>query len=186
MIAHFYHALDNPKGRWIYAEHVALMSEAGFEPDLFDVTWVTPGEGFEDLTLNKARDWAKANPTGRVLYSHTKGAFHHSGQHLWRRVVEARLIGEWTLRLPELNEADVVCLHWLTPANSSSSHGILITKQFAAGTFFWARSEYLARLPELPVLTMETRHMAEAWIGHGDPPPVVKDLSPGFPSYPCY
>ena len=185
VIAHFYHALDSPKGHAIYDEHVALMAEAGFVTDLFDVTWVKPGEGWPDIALNKMQAWALgAEPGSKVLFSHTKGTFNPGGgQDRWRQEVEALLIGGWPERLAELDEADVVCLHWLTPAHSSSSHGIFITNEFAAGGFFWARAEYIARLPELPELTPETRDMGEAWIGYGDPPPVVKDLRPGFPYY---
>lgn len=185
MIAHFYHALDTPKGHEIYDEHVALMAEAKFVPDLFDVTWVKPGEGWPEITLNKLRSWAlSAEPGSKVMFSHTKGT--HSpgaGQDRWRNHVEDRLIGAWEVRLSELDTVDVVCLHWLSPADSLPSSGIVITNEFAAGGFFWARAKYIARLPELPELTLETRDMGEAWIGYGNPPPVVKDLRPGFPYY---
>jgi hypothetical protein len=182
-IAHFYHALDTEQGQRIYGEHKFLMDEAGFGPDLFEVTWVKPGEGFEDVTLRKLHAWAKgAEPDSKVLYGHTKGAFHPDPiQENWRRTMDSRLTGAWFPRLFELDAFDVVGLHWLDSGATNLQFGIVVVDPFFGGNFWWARADYLAVLPDLSVLAEETRFEAEGWVGKSNPR--VKDLSPGWPTY---
>jgi hypothetical protein len=174
VILHFYHALDTADGHRIYDEHLALMSETGFSPDMFEVNWVKPGDGFEELTLNRLR--AAAKPGDRILYSHTKGAFtRHPINENWRQAMDSRLIGPWRSRVCELDDYDLVGMHWLTPEEFGQRG---VKSPFFGGNFWWTRGEYILTLPEVPP---GDRYAAENWVGSGNP--VVKDLSPGWPTY---
>lgn len=137
--------------------------------------------GFEEITLRALRSWCKANPSGRVLYTHAKGAYN--AQILndnWRRGMEGRLISDWRDHVRALDELDLIGSHWLTPAVYAHRS---VTKPFFGGNFWWANASYIAGLPDLPRLTFSTRGLAEAWVGQDNP--AVKDLCPGWPTYPA-
>jgi hypothetical protein len=196
--AHFYHLYCGGDWRRIASEHVAALSEAGFDgpcvvtvlgPDRHEGFWwcmenwpdavLFPyqGDGFEQVTLGFLRDWARVQPEDRpVLYAHDKGSFHPSEQNdLWRREMTSGLLDEWQLNVEILQDSDAVGLHWLTP-EEFGWEGII--SPFFGGNFWWANAGYLA---SLPAPQEATRFQAEAWIGLGDPQ--VVDLAPGWPPY---
>jgi hypothetical protein len=193
-IAWFVHALDADIGRQIVREFEEVATEARF-PAEPRVTWAQPGQ-FEDLTLNRARAWALENPDGFVLYTHTKGAYHNSFyvvratgkaitpgfNDLWRMAMSDRLIGPWPSRIADLREHDAAGLFWIT---AESNPEFTIDPRFGphfGGNFWWARADYLARLPELPRLTKFTREQAEMWLGSGNPK--VRALTQGYEALP--
>jgi hypothetical protein len=174
-ILHYYHALDSVDGHRIYDEHCALMKEAAFEPDVFHVQWILPGQGFEAPTLQLLAE--EVRPEDKVLYCHTKGAYaRHPANEQWRQTMDSRLIGPWRSRIRELDDYDLVGLHWLTPEEFGYRG---VRSPFFGGNFWWARGDYLMTLPK--VIDTEDRFAAEGWIGLGSPR--VKDLSPGWPAY---
>lgn len=163
-VAWFLHALDVPRGHEIADELQAFAEEARF-PVKPLITWAQPGE-FEELTLNKIRKWSRANPGAAVLYCHTKGAYHvFDGTEQWRSCMADRLIGAWPPRLAELCAYDTTGVHYLT-REEFPDH---VVDPYYAGNFWWATSDYLAKLPKLPKLTEEARGQAEVWIGSGNP-----------------
>ena len=135
-------------------------------------------EGFEQVTLNALRDWLLTEPEPcAVMYAHTKGASTDLGgaNTRWRQEMTARLIGEWPVCLQLLERHDAVGCSW---KNKHEFPQLLSTFEGAgiyAGNFWWARSDYLRRLP---APGSADRHDAEAWIGQGDPD--VIDLLPGW------
>ena len=165
-VAWFLHALDVPRGHEIADELIQLAAEARF-PVLPRITWAKPGQ-FEELTLNKIREWSIENPGYAVLYCHTKGAYHvFSGTDQWRRCMADRLIGAWPPRLKELADHDTTGVHYFTEAEFGRE--IVGVANYYAGNFWWANSDYLATLSVLPELNAEDRGEAEVWIGRGNP-----------------
>lgn len=193
-IAWFCHAINTDRGHQIVDELRRSAEEAGFPVEPF-VTWVGLGEGFEDITLNKVRAWCQGNPGGLVLYTHDKGSWRDSfivdkdtgkavsrdGINLvWRGSMIDRLIGAWASRVEDLQTFDLAGLYWITPENEPG----WATYSYFAGNFWWARADYLAKLPPLPVLTAETRYEAESWPASGTP--LVKALSEGLKEFPLF
>lgn len=181
----FCHALDTERGHRIYAELRDAAKESNF---LGPVThWVAPNT-WEDSTLRILQGYCKDNPEDFVLYTHTKGAFRdeylvdkatgraapHSLNDLWRGSMIDRLIRAHSPRMRDLEENDICGMYWVEPPE--------VTRPYFAGNFWWARADYVARLPELPVLTVMSRHEAEKWVASGNPR--VKALSCGFDSIP--
>jgi hypothetical protein len=172
-VIHFYHLWKGGGWEAIAAEHHAALRAAEFTGEV-RVTEVE--SGWEDVTLNQVRTWAQtADPAEPVLYCHNKGAFTQSPvQDLWRRQMTGYLIGQWRDRVRELEHSDVAAWSWVNPSvhgYSSSMFTFSVTRPMAVGNFWWATAGYLSGLPELPVLTAETRHEAEFWLG-GDVPRV--------------
>lgn len=165
--AWFIHALDTDRGHEIVGEFERAAEEACY-PYPPDVTWVKPGEGFEDVTLRKVRSWCLGNPDWAVLYVHTKGAYHPWPQNdQWRERMTGELLGNWRAHVQALECHDTSGQFWRSPEDEP---GEVPWGPHYAGNFWWARSEYLARLPELPVLTGdEDRGLAETWISKGSP-----------------
>jgi len=142
------------------------------------ITWVAVGQ-WEDVTLRKAHVWSKQNPTGSVLYTHTKGAFHEwDTQAPWRKGMAERLMYPWMARLQDLTAYDTVGVWCVTPEEFPG----LADWPYYPGNFWWARASYMSQLTELPVLTEETRGKAEGWVTSGNP--VVHALQPGWPTFP--
>lgn len=174
--AWFLHALDTPRGHEIAAELQAFADDARFPVKPF-ITWAKPGQ-FEELTLNRAREWSLANPGANVFYCHTKGAYHvFPGTEAWREWLMDRLVGAWPPRVKELERYDTTGLHYMTTEEFGPE---IVQTPYYAGNFWWATTDYLSTLPELPELTDATRGLAEAWIGTGNPR--WKALATGWPN----
>jgi hypothetical protein len=175
-IAWFMHALDNQRGHEIADEMMKFAEAAGF-PVKPVITWAQLGE-FEELTLNKVREWSIEHPGATVFYNHTKGAFHvFEGTEAWVDWLMDRLVGAWPPRVKELERYDTTGLHYITQAEFGPE---VAADEYYAGNFWWATTDYLSTLPELPKLTEATRHFAEAWIGSKNPR--WKALATGWPN----
>lgn len=120
--------------------------------------------GYEQVTLRALHVMVKDLAVGTpVLYAHTKGTGFSVGDpvaQVWRHA----MIHETVMTYPDLSEYDVAGAHWL---DSPNLHFY--------GNFWWARSEYLAKLG--PVGD-KSRYDAELWLGTGNPR--VLDLCPDF------
>lgn len=128
-------------------------------------------------TLVDLHKWATDNPHCAVLYHHTKGV-STPGADRWRKRMENHMVWNWKDCVQRLGMYEAVGCHWLTPEQNPGS----VTSPFFGGNFWWARSEYVSRLPLLPPDTWENRYEAESWIGRGIPRPTIFDPSPGWPT----
>lgn len=201
-VAHFYHVFAAGHWRVPAGEHCRLLVNAGYAGEVHlglagsqeqcaqvehevskffpDVTVAARQDaGYEEVTLRALRAWCRDNPSGRVLYTHAKGAWNpHPLNDSWRRGLDGRLIPGWRDRVEELGSLDLIGSHWITP-QAFAYRGV--TASFFGGNFWWADAGYIAGLPDLPDLTFETRGLAEAWAGQDNP--AVRDLCPGWPAY---
>ncbi len=124
----------------------------------------------EGPTLQMAKNWATANNEAAVLYTHTKGVSVPKDKHKrqWRRVMAARMIGEWKRNLERLQQADVVGCAWQSSVDFPHF----------CGNFWWARSDWLTNLPDIEAYrnsrpdfswagahSWKDRMYAETWLG---------------------
>lgn len=129
---------------------------------------------FEFPTLKRAWQWAKENPAGRVLYLHTKGASRgHEPANSWRRYMQWGVVESWRRCVCALKSFDMSGVEW-TGSNDLFSRGVTDPTPvgFWAGNFWWARGEYLAKLPDPESLDVSNRYYAEAWAGLSKAPRV--------------
>lgn len=133
--------------------------------------------GYEQVTLSALHEYVHRDDAAPyVLYCHTKGAFEESvPRDLWRESMTQLLVRKWNSCVPMLESYDAVGLHWLT---AQEHPGRNITTPFFGGNFWWARTDYLRKLP--PVAT-GSRFDAESWIGLENPR--VANLRGGWPPY---
>ena len=109
-----------------------------------------------------------------VFYMHTKGAgiseanksFYHNATDLpylltcvasWRKFMESYLLHKADLMLSKLVEYDACGVNLCEEP-----------KKHFSGNFWWARSEYVNKLPKIDLLERTNRWAAEFWIGSGD------------------
>lgn len=150
------------------------MKEAFADNDVFVKKWVEESSGFEQVTLSTLQSDLVGKKKSAVLNAHTKGAYNSTQFNAkWRRSMIRRVISDWARCLDRLIDADIVGCHWLTPERFPES----VVTPFFGGNFWWARSDYLNRLPPI---RNRTRYDAEHWIGLGNPK--AWDLLPGWPA----
>ena len=140
-----------------------------------------PGARSEIPTMRLIQEWVPDHPGWDVLYFHTKGVTHPREPlyENWRNRMAHYCVDQWRDCVRDLDCGhDAVGCHWLTPAAFPGA----VTSPFFGGTFWWARSEYLAQLPPLPPATWENRYEAESWIGRRRPYPTIRDYHPGWPA----
>ena len=138
------------------------------------------GTGTEITTLNVLREWVKSHPDWYVFYFHTKGTSHPENPNTtWRLNMEKHCLWNWRMCILDLDKGYDACgCYWLTP----EEHPTLIQEHpFFGGTFFWAKSNYLATLPPLPPPEFVYRYHAESWIGSGPRRPRVHCFIDGWP-----
>ena len=130
-------------------------------------------------TMNILHAFAKHNPGWLILYHHTKGVSTPNQADGWRRRMENASVWGWTECVRALEKGSDACgCHWLTP----EQHPGVIASPFFGGTFWWAKSNYVATLPPLPAPVWTNRYEAEVWIGRGPRRPKITDFCPGWPS----
>jgi hypothetical protein len=123
------------------------------------------------------RDAQNAKEPFLALYAHTKGAAVQTEMNeLWRKVMTRFTIGQWTIAISELahNVGAVGCF-W-APFDNGKLVGRAEGTQFFAGTFWWARSDVIAKIGRPD---RATRFGAEGWIGRIttiDPPYEIRDI----------
>jgi hypothetical protein len=123
---------------------------------------VEADEGWEQVTLNKLRDFCQTDD-GVVLYAHTKGAWSRGElARVWRVSMTHDVVTRWRECVDALDTVQAAGPFWLRsdmPEHSEHAH-------FFGGNFWWARSDYVAALD--PVGN-DDRYQAEGWIGLGNP-----------------
>lgn len=138
--------------------------------------------GWEQVTQVPLHRFAQS-ADGLVLYAHTKGAAnpHVPVNRPWRRTMCYYNVTRWEdcVTVLAADEADVCGVYWLRmpQAPEHADHS-----WFFAGTYWWARLEFLRRLQEPP---QRSRWDAEGWIGYqqDEMSMRVKDFNPvGMPS----
>lgn len=134
------------------------------------------GATTEIPTLNLLKAWAAKHPGWYVLYFHTKGAMRPPEPLWtnWRRCMQMACVWQWRRCVSDLDAgAEAVGCHWLTPQR----HGHMVKRHFA-GTFWWAKTDFLNILPDLVAPTWPNRFYAEQWIGLGQRLPWIIDYHP--------
>lgn len=138
----------------------------------------------ENLTIVMIENWVKTHPGWDVLYLHAKGSSHEPNSDYanrvskpWRDAMMQDLVVNWRQCVTDLDAGhDVACMVWL------SEQGWDKSQFYAAGTFFWAKSDFLSKLPSIylrdrikqdGIGAASSRFEAEVWIGNG-PRPNVK------------
>jgi len=142
----------------------------------------------ENLTIREIEKWLPSNLGWHVLYFHSKGATRPPGDDLstrWRCCMMRNLVIAWERCINDLDTFyESVGCHWLTKQGQTEDQNLW------AGTFWWARSEYLATLPSIMLRdririsglkAAESRYEAEVWIGNGQRLPRVRDYHPRHP-----
>lgn len=177
----FYHCfLSGPNGERIAALQIDRMNAAGLLPAAAHVYVGGENARNELPTLMELRWWAKESPGCYFLYLHTKGASHEGLiWEAWRNCMERRLVDGWRQCVADLDAgADSVGTHWIT---GDKYPDFKAREPFWGGNFWWAKSEYLATLPEIK--GDEDRYYAEDWIGKGPAWPRVVNYEDHFPLY---
>jgi hypothetical protein len=145
----------------------------------------------ENLTIAMIETWVKTHPGWNVLYLHSKGASHPPDSDYaqrvskpWREAMMQDLVVNWRQCVADLDAGhDVACMVWLWDQGWDKS------QHYAAGTFFWATSDFLAKLPSIylrdrikqdGIGAASSRFEAEVWIGNG-PRPKVKTYRARLP-----
>jgi hypothetical protein len=148
-------------------------------PDKAKVIVHGEGSTSEITTMNVIRGWVTNHPGWNLLYFHAKGVSHPDSPNTqWRINMEAHCLHNWRMCVFDLDSGyDAVGSYWLTP----EEHKGLIKTPFFGGTYWWAKSDYLATLPALPAPTFENRYDAEGFIGSRIPRPRVKSYIIGWP-----
>lgn len=155
------------------------LAVASLAPNKAHIIHHGSGATTEIPTMNLVRDWALNYPNWAVMYHHTKGVSTPNQADGWRRRMETICVWGWQECYKALMKGyDCAGAHWLTPEKNPGT----ITSPFFGGTFFWAKSNYLATLPPLPAATWENRYEAENWIGKSHRPARVADFHPGWPT----
>jgi hypothetical protein len=122
----------------------------------------TAETGWEQVTLRMLHKFAKQDD-GKIFYAHTKGASSRDKvAHPWRVSMIHDTVTRWRECVEALDNLDTAGPFWL----KSEREEHVDHKHFFAGNFWWARSDYVARLP---ALKNEHRFQAEGWIGLGVP-----------------
>jgi hypothetical protein len=190
-----------PQSLDIVEEQMRLMKESGLEDAADEIhIGVNGGEESKDFrsllpqkanvvyhglqcrnelrTILMIENLAKENPNCVLNYWHSKGVSHPPDSPYginvsrpWRKVMEHYLIRHWKHCVAELeNGYEVVGVRWLTGMGWDKS------QHYFAGTFWWARSNFLATLPSVTVRqrikdsgidSIESRYEAEITLGNG-------------------
>jgi hypothetical protein len=182
-LTHFYHVYADGDWETPATEHFEELFMSGLIDELGDVflgvvgspenrrrvAMELPGvvvaeadEGWEQLTLTAVHDYAKQNDA-YVYYAHTKGAWSKSDLATeWRVSMTHDTVTRWQECVSQLRSVDAVGPFWLQSQQPEhQKHDF-----FFAGNFWWATTDYLAKLPEL---AYDSRFSAEGWIGLGNP-----------------
>lgn len=176
----FYHIACLPGWQAIFQEQLASFQKCRLQPATFvlgseqaarAVAMSLPVIGhqdnagwFETPTLDEAWKWAKANPTGAVLYCHSKGVSRtqDASKTCWRQLLMREVVEKWEVLLPKLTCVDSVGV------NLCEYHGY----RYYEGNIWLARVDHLCRLPPPWQHRAERRHgwlagdrmHAEAWL----------------------
>lgn len=147
-------------------------------PGDFDLPpWATAVELGPDLSLGECPtlrglwDRAKADPAGLAWYAHTKGVSRPGNANVaaWRRYLAHFTLDRWQDAPAALRDRDAAGVDWIEPGDDWWEPYPVPSRAFL-GNFWWARLDYLARLPADRVDLSRSRWSAEwDFVGAGDP-----------------
>lgn len=192
-LVHFYHLFVDGHYEQPLQEHMTALESSGLLDELDDffvglvgspenrakAKTVVPGvvvaesdTGWEQVTLSVLREYAVDNDWF-IFYAHTKGAWSNDEMaKQWRVSMTHNTVDKWQECVDALTRVDACGPYWLSSHEPEhKEHGY-----FFAGNFWWARSDYIRRLP---LLRYDNRFRAEGWIGLGQPS--VHVTYPGYP-----
>jgi len=134
--------------------------------------------GWEQMTQTQIYNDAQTND-GYALYAHTKGAANPHRQNIeevnaWRKTMCHYNVEKWNDCVESLKTHDVCGIYWMEMPTQPEH---IDHKWFFAGTYWWARMDYIRQLPPPP---MKSRYNAEGWIGMSDNEIRVRDFAPGW------
>lgn len=101
-------------------------------------------------TMNEVRGWSSEHPGWALCFFHIKGVTHpQDGFYCaWRKCMERWVLLNWRQCVADINSGyETVGAHWLT----REKYGNCVTFPFWGGQFFWAKADFLSKLPELPM-----------------------------------
>jgi len=189
-LRHYYHVYADGKYRQIVSSHFAALNSTGLidELDSLHIGFVGNGGHVKEarqlvrhltrrpFTSNVAsvgweqetqdvlyRNATEAAEPFLALYAHTKGASSQTEiNELWRYIMTRHTVRNWKHAIGAIrgNVAAAGCF-W-APFDNGRLIGHAGGTQYFAGTFWWARSDAIARIgpPDRSV-----RYDAESWIG---------------------
>lgn len=141
----------------------------------------------ENSTLLNIEQWLPGHNGWAVLYFHSKGATWPYNDYMrsrWRSCMMRNVVSNWRQCVRDLDQGyEAVGVHWMQPPATPPGQYIF------AGTFWWARSDYLLTLPSIMVRDRiklsglkhsDSRYESEVWIGNGPHVPKVKDYHPNW------
>lgn len=142
----------------------------------------------ECSTIRMIEEWSANHPGWYVLYFHCKGATKAAGDPMttrWRGCMQRHTVSNWRRCVGDLDAGyEAVGCHWMEPPATPEGQYIF------AGTFFWAKSDFLRTLPSIlardriklsGLKSPESRYEAEVWLGNGPRRPRIKDYhGPGW------
>ena len=134
-------------------------------------------------TLCALQQWLPGHEGWAVCYFHTKSAQYKgdAGYRAWRLCQQAVVVWDWQRCVKDLEDGyDCSGAHWLTP----QQYPHLMATPYYAGTFWWARADYLSILPKLSP-TGPSRWEAEAFIGKANRKIKFRDHRPHWPGGNC-
>lgn len=177
------------------------LSINGTEHDVEIVRRITQGMGH--IRLNKdgsagelpTMDYIQSRekpPGWAILYLHCKGVSWPPGRvgwqerQAWRRCMMKAVVWRWRECIEALKSGcDMAGAHWLTK-EAFPNNAAALPRPIWGGNFWWAKSEYLAQLPDLLSLEQNMhlgwryRFQAEQWPTSGRMPRVL-DLASHWP-----
>lgn len=132
----------------------------------------------EVTTLERLRQ--SLAPGQFLLYHHIKGVQHpHQPVYeRWRHCMERVCVWNWRTCVQALADFETVGPHWM---HNSTCNIIPPSQKYWGGNFWWARTDYLLKLPPLGPDTWAARYEAEVWIGKAGRAPKVRDFARHFP-----
>lgn len=182
-LAAFYHVACMGNWREVFAEQLAAFRAVGLQPtacvtgteaEFAEVADQLPSLyngpdllSYETPTQQRLYDWALHNPSGAVLYCHTKGVSQpqDANKVAWRRLMQRHVIERWRENLDRLAVSDAVGVGWIDcPRYPHFS-----------GNFWMSRADWIVTLPEPDAYQSQSgpaiagnpwrRMCAEFWIG---------------------
>ena len=150
----WYHAACMGNYRDVIREHAAVFSALDLCPTacvlgdsdglkFVESIWPVAYHGerfgeFETPTLQRLWEDCRANPTGAVMYVHSKGVSAPTDpvKAAWRRLMTRHVVGRWRENLDKLAIADILGVDWQQSASYPHFQG----------NFWMARADWIARL----------------------------------------
>lgn len=125
---------------------------------------------YEMSTLSMIYNHALLNDS-YYLYIHTKGSsrikavnpqppFPYENMENWRRIMDHFCIDNAEVCISELENYDLVGCNYI----SSGSISLKVPSHYS-GNFWWSKSDFIRKLPNLDLIDNSDRFLAEFWIG---------------------